>query len=103
MLENCGVRPAGPRDYPRVIWRRALAAERGVSNVRVFWSVARGDERCDSDVDLVVEVAPGTGLFALEALRRDLTQLLGVDVDIALYKSRRSRVRDEVERDAVAL
>ena len=56
-----------------------LAAERGVSNVRVFGSVARGDERSDSDVDL------------------------GVDVDIAQYKSRRSRVRDEVERDAVAL
>ena len=80
-----------------------LADEYGVSNIRVFGSAARGDERSDSDIDLVVDVGPHTGLFALEALRRQLAQLLGTDVDIAPYKSLRPRMRDEVERDAVPL
>ena len=42
---------------------KSLAARAGVSNVRVFGSVARGEDAGDSDIDLVVDVAAGTGLF----------------------------------------
>lgn len=81
----------------------SLSRDRGISNVRVFGSVARGDERDDSDVDLVVDVGPHTGLFALAALRHELTTLLGAEVDLVPYQSLRPRVRDEVLRDAVPL
>ena len=41
-----------------------LAAKRGVVSVRVFGSVARDEADDDSDLDLLVEVAPGTGTVA---------------------------------------
>jgi hypothetical protein len=81
----------------------ACAARHGASNVRVFGSVARGEDRPDSDVDLVVDLKPKTGLFTLEHLRRELTELLGNRVDVVPSDSLRPRVRREVERDAVLL
>jgi predicted nucleotidyltransferase len=79
------------------------AARHGTSNIRVFGSAARGEDRPDSDVDFVVDVGKGTGLFALEALRRELSEILGVPVDVALSDSLRPHVRAEIERDAIPL
>lgn len=81
----------------------ACAALHGASNVRVFGSTARGEDRPDSDVDLVVDLSKGTGLFALEALRRELSEILGVPVDVAPSDSLRPRVRQEVEREAIPI
>jgi uncharacterized protein len=81
----------------------ACAARHGATNVRVFGSVARGEDRAGSDVDLVVDLAPRTGLFELGALNRELAKILGVPVDVAPSDSLRSRVRVEVERDGVPL
>jgi predicted nucleotidyltransferase len=58
------------RRYGREI--NDIAAAHGARNVRVFGSVARGTELADSDLDLLVDLPPGTGLFALGRLRRDL-------------------------------
>ena len=63
----------------------------------------RGEDRPDSDVDLLVDLDKGTGLFALEALRRELSEILSVPVDIALSDSLRPRVREEVEREAIPI
>ena len=81
----------------------ACAAFHGAQNVRVFGSIARGEDRPDSDVDLLVDLDKGTGLFALEALRRELSEILSVPVDIALSDSFRPRVREEVEREAIPI
>lgn len=54
----------------------------GLSHARVFGSVARGDDTADSDVDLLVDVAPGVGLLTLARCERDLEVLLGVPVDL---------------------
>jgi len=50
--------------------------------VRVFGSVARGQDTADSDVDLLVDLAPGTGLLGLGRLEHDLNELLGIRVDL---------------------
>lgn len=81
----------------------ACAALHGANNVRLFGSTARGENRPDSDVDLVVDLDEGTGLFSLEALRRQLSEILGVPVDIAPSDSLRPRVRVEVEREAIPI
>jgi predicted nucleotidyltransferase/DNA-binding XRE family transcriptional regulator len=86
--------------------RKALltcAARRGATNVRVFGSVARGEERPDSDVDFVVDVSDKTGLFTLASLEREFSNILGVHVDLAASSELRPRIKDEVERDAVSL
>jgi predicted nucleotidyltransferase len=51
----------------------------------------------------VVDFDRSVGLFALEALRRELSQILGVSVDVAPSDSLRPRVREEVDREAIPL
>jgi len=59
-----------------------LAARHGARNVRVFGSVARGDDRADSDIDLLVEVEAGRTLLDVIALEQDLCELLGRNVEV---------------------
>ena len=59
-----------------------LAARHGARNVRVFGSVARGDDRPDSDLDLLVDVEAGRTLLDVIGLEQDLEQLLGRKVDV---------------------
>jgi predicted nucleotidyltransferase len=81
----------------------ALAARHGARNVRVFGSVARGDARPDSDVDLLVEFEPGTGLLRHAALIRELEQLLGCKVDVVSQNGVKARIRARVLQEAVPL
>ena len=53
-----------------------LAAKHGARNVRVFGSVARGDADQQSDIDFLVQMAPGCSLLDLGGLQYDLEQLL---------------------------
>jgi uncharacterized protein len=65
--------------------RRAVleaCTRRGATNVRVFGSVARGEDTEASDVDLLVDLDEGVGLVALAGLQRELGDLLGVGVDV---------------------
>ena len=78
-----------------------IAARHGASNVRVFGSLARGDARADSDVDLLVSLEKGRSLFDLGALLEDLRMLLGREVDVVTEKGLRARIRDRVLMEAV--
>jgi hypothetical protein len=75
------VRPDGPRrrrlggDLGRKLRSnrqelREAAARYGVSNVRVFGSVARGEDTADSDIDLLVDLPVGASLFTVARLQR---------------------------------
>ncbi len=79
---------------------RRLAARHGLTSIRVFGSMARGDADAQSDIDLLVE-APGLSGFALGALLMDAQDLLGRKVDIvttaALHPAMRERVLQESE------
>jgi len=74
--------PIGARIWDRRKQVRRVAAGHGLSNLRVFGSVARGEETEDSDIDLLVDVAPGVGLMGLARAQRDLQALLGARVDL---------------------
>ena len=58
----------------------ATAAAHGVSNLRVFGSVARGEDQPGSDVDLLADFPPGLSLFGLGRLEADLEGILGARV-----------------------
>lgn len=103
-------RPRGLPDSPlarRLRQRRKAiirAAEgRRAHNVRVFGSVARGEDVESSDVDLLVDLGEGVGLLDLIGLERELAELLGVDVDVVPADSLKPRIRQRVEREAVPL
>ena len=79
-----------------------LADKHGARGIRVFGSVARGDNRENSDVDFLVEFEEGRTLFDLIDLRLDLRELLGVDVDIVTPNSLRY-MREPVLAEARAI
>lgn len=68
----------------------AVFSRHGASNVRVFGSVARGEQDHASDVDFLVDFATGRSLFDLSALVLELEDVLGCPVDVALADSSRS-------------
>jgi hypothetical protein len=82
---------------------RAIAASHGVHRVRVFGSVARGTDGPDSDVDLLIDLPEGMGLFGLGRLRQELEDLLGADVDLVPEAGLKPEVRRHVEVDLMEL
>jgi hypothetical protein len=82
---------------------RTVVARHGATNVRLFGSVARGEEKPDSDIDLVVDLPVTTSLLELIALRRELAELLEAPIDVVPARSLRPEVAAAIERDAIRL
>ena len=76
---------------------------RHASNVRVFGSVARGEDQPGSDVDLLVDLDPVANPLDLLELGCDLEDELGVKVDVGTPSSLRSFLRDKVLAEALTL
>lgn len=81
----------------------ALASRRGVTGVRVFGSMSRGEASDDSDVDLLVTLTPGTSALALGGLLLDAQELLGRRVDVVTEASLHPALREQVVASAVPL
>ena len=81
----------------------AAAGAHGIQNLRVFGSVARGEDRPDSDVDLLADLPPGLSLFGLGRAEADLEAILGARVNLIPADDLKPGVRARVERDLVAL
>lgn len=79
----------------------AAAARHGASNVRVYGSVARGEARPVSDIDVLVDVEEGRSLLDLAALHLELEDLLGFSVEIGTDV--KPRLRERVRAEAVVL
>lgn len=75
-----------------------VARRHGAIDVSVFGSVARGHDRLDSDIDLLMSFRPGVDLFDLVDLTEELEQLLGTGVDVISVGGltpRDDHIRDE--------
>ena len=81
----------------------SLARKRGVTAIRVFGSMSRGDGSEASDVDLLVTLAPGTSALALGGLMLDAQELLGRRVDVVTEASLHPALRARVVAGAVPL
>jgi len=80
-----------------------VAAKHGATQVRLIGSVARGEARPDSDLDLLVKWQEGTTLLDQAALKLEVESLLGRKVDIASDGWVKPSIRESVYRDAIAL
>jgi predicted nucleotidyltransferase len=81
----------------------AAAAAYGVVNLRVFGSVTRGEDRQDSDVDLLADIPAGMGLLGLGRVTAILERIVGTRVDLVPAGRLKPSVKQRVERDLVAL
>lgn len=80
-----------------------IAARHGASNLRLFGSVASGEERADSDIDLLIDLAEDRGFSDYLALAEELESLLHRRVDLILTRSLSPHFRPFIEADATAL
>ncbi|MBM9464919.1 nucleotidyltransferase family protein [Aeromicrobium sp. YIM 150415] len=78
----------------------AVFEQYGLAHVRVFGSVARGDADDESDVDLLFECPEGMGLLTMSRVERELSEILGVAVDLVPETALLTTARANVEKDA---
>jgi predicted nucleotidyltransferase len=71
----------------------AIASRHHASRVRLFGSAARGDDRPDSDIDLLVDFDHDSSLFDLMRMSRELEALLGRAVDVVSSGGLKTRDR----------
>ncbi|MGH8968626.1 MAG: helix-turn-helix domain-containing protein [Actinomycetes bacterium] len=80
-----------------------ITTAHGLSNVRVFGSVARGEDTTDSDIDLLVDVSAGVGLIGMARCQHDLQSLLDAQVDLVPADDLKPGVARSVLAEVVAL
>ena len=82
---------------------KELAANHGYRRLAVFGSVARGEARQDSDIDLLVDAPPGTSSFEFIRFKQLFEQVLGREIDLISYGGLKPKLDDDIQRDAVLL
>ena len=94
-------RPLKDEVFRKIDVIRSIAKANGASSIHLFGSAAQGMEKVGSDLDFLVELAPGRTLLDLVGLRTELSQLFDRPVDIVTRDSLKPRLRGEVLRDAI--
>ncbi len=79
------------------------AAAHGIQDLRVFGSVARGDDRPDSDLDLLADLPSRMGLLGLGRARDALEAIIGCSVDLVPAADLKAGIRERVLAEAIAL
>jgi uncharacterized protein len=103
LLRFHGSSPLGRNLRQNAAQIRQIVTEAGGTQVRVFGSAATGQDRPDSDVDLLFVMKRPLSLMQLGRLEQRLTDLLGVSVDLVPESALRPDLRERVLSDAVAL
>lgn len=78
-----------------------ITRRHGVVAVSLFGSFARGDAGLSSDLDVLVEFEQGCSLFDLVRLERELSEALGLDVDVVTPNSLHPLIRERVLEEMV--
>ncbi|MGI5951472.1 MAG: nucleotidyltransferase domain-containing protein [Brooklawnia sp.] len=81
----------------------AVAAARGYSRMGVFGSVARGEARHDSDIDLIVEPVSGASSFDFMKFKQVIEGVLGRKVDLISYGGLKPGTDEDIRQDLVLL
>lgn len=82
---------------------RQIVERHHAKNPRIFGSVLRGQDTDDSDLDILIDTTEETSLFDVGAIRTELTELLGVEVDVLTPGALPDRWKQEVLNEARAV
>lgn len=78
----------------------SLAAKNGLKDLRIFGSVARGDDDATSDVDMLVNVADASDPFAFLDFQEEVSSLLNRRVDLVFERGLYHRMREAILKEA---
>ena len=81
----------------------AVAHRHGASNLRIYGSIAKGQEHAGSDLDLLVDLAADQSLLGLISLRQELEDLLGCPVDVTEAETLHPLIHGEILEQASTL
>ena len=81
--------------------KKEIHAHYGVSNIEVFGSYVRGEQRDDSDLDVLVEFDRRVDLLDVSGLQILLSEALGLKVDVVLKRSVRPELKGIILGEAV--
>ena len=81
----------------------ALAAARGAQRLRIFGSVARGEDHEGSDIDLLIDMPAGTSLLQIVGLQHDIEDALGMRIDLCTERELHPSLRRRILSEARAL
>ena len=82
---------------------RPIFEKYGVKYAGIFGSVARGEERADSDIDMVVSIDREIGIYEFMTLQYELEEALGKLVDLVSKKAINKYVRPYIEKDITSI
>ena len=88
-------------DIKNIIYMIAL--KYGVERVVLFGSYARGEEKQDSDIDLLVDKGEIKGLFQLTAFKRELEENLKKPVDVLTKGALTEKFLNRINKEVVVL
>jgi uncharacterized protein len=88
-----------PLTEAEIVRLTAICREYGALRIGIFGSVARGEERPESDIDLVVRFARPRSLLEIVGLERRLSQLLGRKVDLLTEKAISPYIRERINAE----
>ncbi len=71
----------------------------GVTKAALFGSVARGEVKKNSDIDILVKLKKGKSLFDFVGLKIELEERLGKKVDLVTYRAIKPRLKDIILKD----
>ena len=96
------MKPSHALESNRIAIRTVVERHRA-RNARVFGSVLHGDDREDSDLDILIDPTPETTMFDIGAIRHELLQLLGVPVDVLTPNALPDKFRAQVLAEALPI
>jgi len=83
--------------------RDVLAEKYGVAVVGVFGSYVRGEQKRQSDIDLLVDILHPISLLELVGAEIHLSEVLGLKVDLVPKRDVREELRETVFAEAIAI
>lgn len=81
----------------------SICTRHGVTRLRVFGSVVRGEDRPDSDIDLLIEFTKPKSLLTLVGIEQEFADALGRKVDLLTPAALSPYLRDRILREARVL
>ena len=103
MIEDSATIPTRDVVCAQLVRMRATLAAQGVSSLALFGSVARGDAREDSDIDLAIETRGKFSLLDLAGVKMLVEERMGRDVDLVFIEGLSPRRRKSALRDLIPI
>lgn len=78
-----------------------LVKDYNITELGVFGSFVRNEQRADSDIDILIDYKEGTSIFTLGGLQYLLSEIFGTKVDIVMKKTLKKRIGEQILSEVV--